>query len=172
MDELGSEVFNLKLSLQEYEDRLAELYQTEDRSKWKGPATLLVSFFVVSCGPQALYLHKIVRDGGRWGCGHCACFFARGWRGGVLVCYMLFSKPSCDESTALLRFRAIWRSPIGRSTAWSTRSPTCGASSEKLEVAATVVEVVTAKTRATACCRPRPQKISARYEGREKNRQR
>lgn len=45
MDELGSEVFNLKLALHEYEDRLAKLYQTEDRSKWKGPATLLVSFF-------------------------------------------------------------------------------------------------------------------------------
>lgn len=43
IDELGSEVFNLKLALQEYEDRLAKLYQTEDRSKWKGPATLLVS---------------------------------------------------------------------------------------------------------------------------------
>lgn len=43
MDKLGSEVFNLKLALQEYEDRLANLYQTEDRSKWKGPATLLVS---------------------------------------------------------------------------------------------------------------------------------
>lgn len=44
MDELGSKVFNLKIALQEYEDRLAKLYQTEDRSKWKGPATLLVSF--------------------------------------------------------------------------------------------------------------------------------
>lgn len=43
MEELGSEVFNLKLSLQEYEDRLAKLYQTEDRSKWRGPAMLLVS---------------------------------------------------------------------------------------------------------------------------------
>lgn len=43
MDELESEVFNLKLAVQEYEDRLAQLYQTEDRSKWKGPATLLVS---------------------------------------------------------------------------------------------------------------------------------
>lgn len=43
MDELGSEVFTLKLALQEYEDRLAKLYQTEDRSQWKGPATLLVS---------------------------------------------------------------------------------------------------------------------------------
>eukprot|EP00903_Cladosiphon_okamuranus_P008308 g7992.t1 len=41
MDQMGSEVFNLKLALQEYEDRLAKLYQTEDRSKWKGPATLL-----------------------------------------------------------------------------------------------------------------------------------
>lgn len=43
MDELESEVFNLKLAVQEYEDRLAQLYQTEDRSRWKGPATLLVS---------------------------------------------------------------------------------------------------------------------------------
>eukprot|EP00752_Nemacystus_decipiens_P012065 g10696.t1 len=41
MDELGREVFNLKLALQEYEDRLAKLYQTEDRSQWKGPATLI-----------------------------------------------------------------------------------------------------------------------------------
>lgn len=49
MDRLGSEVFNLKMALQDYEDRLAKLYQTEDRSKWKGPATLLVSvFFVLS----------------------------------------------------------------------------------------------------------------------------
>lgn len=43
MDELGSEVFNLKLAMQDYEDRLAKLYQTEDRSKWRGPAVLLVS---------------------------------------------------------------------------------------------------------------------------------
>lgn len=43
MQDLGSEVFNLKLAVQEYEDRLAKLYQTEDRSRWKGPATLLVS---------------------------------------------------------------------------------------------------------------------------------
>ncbi|CAM9154820.1 unnamed protein product [Ectocarpus sp. 12 AP-2014] len=41
MDAMGSEVFNLKLAVQEYEDRLAKLYQTEDRSKWRGPATLL-----------------------------------------------------------------------------------------------------------------------------------
>lgn len=47
MDELESEVFNLKLAVQEYEDRLAQLYQTEDRSNWKGPATLLVSVSVI-----------------------------------------------------------------------------------------------------------------------------
>ncbi|CAM9534429.1 unnamed protein product, partial [Scytosiphon promiscuus] len=41
MDELGSEVFNLKLAMQEYEERLAKLYQTEDRSQWRGPATIL-----------------------------------------------------------------------------------------------------------------------------------
>lgn len=51
MDDLGSEVFNLKLAIQEYEDRLAQLYQTEDRSKWKGSATLIVSFF---CGSMLM----------------------------------------------------------------------------------------------------------------------
>lgn len=43
MDDMGSEVFNLKLAVQEYEDRLAKLYQTEDRSMWRGSASLLVS---------------------------------------------------------------------------------------------------------------------------------
>lgn len=46
MDDMGSEVFNLKLAVQEYEDRLAKLYQTEDRSLWRGSASLLVSAFV------------------------------------------------------------------------------------------------------------------------------
>lgn len=50
MDELESEVFNLKLAVQEYEDRLAQLYQTEDRSRWKGPATLLVSASLSALG--------------------------------------------------------------------------------------------------------------------------
>ena len=47
VEELESQVFNLKLANQDYEDRLAKLYQTEDRSKWKGPAVLLVSVMAV-----------------------------------------------------------------------------------------------------------------------------
>lgn len=62
MDQLGSEVFNLKLALQEYEDRLAKLYQTQNRSKWKGPATLLVSSLFVSCA-HTLYCNEVVMVG-------------------------------------------------------------------------------------------------------------
>lgn len=41
-DALSAEVFNLKLAVQAYEERLAVLYQTEDRSRWRGSSTLLV----------------------------------------------------------------------------------------------------------------------------------
>lgn len=68
MDELGSEVFTLKLAMQEYEDRFAKLYQTEDRSKWRGPATLLVSvpffFFFPFCFTSQCTMCRC-RNGGR-----------------------------------------------------------------------------------------------------------
>lgn len=42
LDAMGLEVYDLKQSVQAYESCLAELYQTEDKSKWTGPARLLV----------------------------------------------------------------------------------------------------------------------------------
>lgn len=98
MDDLGSEVFNLKLALQEYEDRLSKLYQTEDRSKWKGPATLLVSvgvkqFLVLGSCVDAAVLRS---RWWLWNRGHVAGLFKRGFCGWpIAVVSKLFSSRKC-----------------------------------------------------------------------------
>lgn len=47
IDALSSELLDVQMSVRDYEERLAELYGTEDRSMWTGTPSLLVKIRLV-----------------------------------------------------------------------------------------------------------------------------